>query len=70
MQIYSTRDGDVLDEIVWRHYGVTSTAMLRQVFAANPTLADRPAVMPAGVSIILPDIEQPAAETPGVSLWD
>ena len=70
MQTYSTREGDVLDEIVWRHYGVTNSAMLRQVFAANPTLAEQPAVMPAGVSIVLPDIEQPAEETAGVSLWD
>lgn len=70
MQTYSTRDGDVLDEIVWRHYGVANTAMVRQVIAANPTLADQPAVMPAGVSIILPDIQQPSEETAGVSLWD
>lgn len=70
MLTYRTRDGDVIDEIVWRHYGVVNADMVRQVFAANPRLADHGAVLPAGVAIVLPDIQQPAAEVAGLSLWD
>jgi len=67
---YRTKAGDVVDEIVWRHYGTQNAAMVRQVFDANPSLADAGPILPAGVEIILPDIEQPAAETVSVSLWD
>lgn len=66
---YNTRDGDTVDVIVWRHYGAQSPDVLRQVFEANPGLADRGAILPAGVSITLPDIVRPAGLTKGVSLW-
>ena len=67
---YRTQAGDVVDEIIWRHYGMQNADMVRRVFDANPSLADVGAVLPAGVEINLPDIEQPAAETVSVSLWD
>lgn len=70
MLTYKTRDGDVVDEIVTRHYGSMNPAMLRQVFDANPGLADRGALLPANVTILLPAIEQPSNVTHGVSLWD
>lgn len=70
MQTYKTRDGDVLDEILWRHYGTANAATMRHVFDANPTLAEQPAVMQAGVTIVLPDIDHPTQETVSVSLWD
>jgi phage tail protein X len=67
---YRTRDGDVVDDIVWRHYGTQNSAMLREVFKANPDLADRGVVLAAGVDILLPDFEQPADEIRSVALWD
>jgi phage tail protein X len=70
MLTYKTRDGDIVDQIGWRHYGTQSAAMLRAVFKANPGLADHGAVLQAGVDIMLPDIEQPADEDNGVALWD
>ncbi len=70
MLTYSTRQGDVVDDIVYRHYGALNPAMLRLVFEANSGLADRGAVLPAGVVIALPEIQQPAATTTTVSLWD
>jgi phage tail protein X len=67
---YKTQAGDVVDEIVWRHYGTQNADMVRQVFDANPSLAEAGAVLPVGIEIILPDIRQPGTETVGVSLWD
>ena len=69
MLTYKTRDGDVLDDIVWRHYGVQDAAMLRAVFGANP-LAEQSEVFPEGIDIVLPDIEQPADEIQSIALWD
>ena len=70
MLTHKTRDGDVLDDIVWRHYGVQNAAMLRAVFAVNPGLAEQSEVLPKGIEIVLPDIEQPANETQSIALWD
>lgn len=70
MLTYKTREGDVVDDIVFRHYGVLNPATLRAVFEANVGLADHPVVLPFGVTINLPDIVQPTQTEGGVSLWD
>lgn len=70
MLTYSSRAGDVVDDIAFRHYGELNPAMLRRVFEANPGLADRGAVLPAGVRIVLPEISQPSATVEAVQLWD
>ena len=67
---YNTRDGDVVDRIAYTHYGEQSPAILHAVFDANPALAARGAVLPAGIAIILPDVQRPAGERKGVALWD
>ena len=66
---YKTSDGDVVDYIVWQHYGVESPDVLRAVYDANPGLADQGAVLPRGLTIVLPDIAQPSTITTRVSLW-
>ena len=66
---YRTRDGDSVDWICWRAYGRLSTGLVEKVLQANTGLADRGPVLPAGVSITLPDIEQPAATSRRVTLW-
>lgn len=72
MTIYVTSDGDVLDAVIVAHYGQRADALgkvLQSVLAANPGLAERGAVLPAGVSISLPEL--PAVpSTPTVRLWD
>lgn len=70
MLTYKTRAGDMVDDIVSRHYGALNPAMLRQVFEANPGLADYGPVLPIGVSIDLPDIAQPSGTPAKVALWD
>lgn len=69
-QEYETRDGDVVDEIAWRQYGFVDATVLRLVLEANPGLADRGVVLPAGVMIVLPDVPQPSTASESVSLWD
>lgn len=66
---YNTRDGDVVDRIAYAHYGEQSPAILRAVFDANPGLAGRGPVLPAAIAITLPDVQRPATERKGVSLW-
>lgn len=70
MASYRTSDGDVVDRIAWRHYGDHSPATLAVIFDANPGLAGRGPVLPAGVEIELPAIVKPATVKSGVSLWD
>lgn len=53
-----TQDGDMLDEACWRYYGRQGGAV-EAVLAANPGLAARGAVYPAGQPIALPDLAQP-----------
>ncbi|AXD04672.1 phage tail protein [Salmonella enterica subsp. enterica] len=65
-----TRDGDVLDAICATHYGTENlAAVLTLVLEANQGLAEKGAVYPAGISIVLPEITQQVSESP-YSLWD
>ncbi len=67
---YITKQGDVLDDVVWRQYGVGTWSVVQQVLDANPGLADHGAVLPAGLVVTLPEIENPTTTTKSVSLWD
>lgn len=67
---YMTKQGDVLDDIAWRQYGVNSWAVVQQVLAANHGLAEYGAVLPAGLTITLPLIENPTTTKKSVSLWN
>ncbi|BDO95275.1 tail protein X [Escherichia coli] len=68
--IWITRDGDVLDAICATHYGTENlSAVLTLVLEANQGLADKGAVYPAGIRIVLPEITQQVSESP-YSLWD
>ena len=63
-----TLAGDFLDELVVQHYGVdAASAALDAVLAANPGLAARGPVLPAGVRVVLPDLKPPAAGV--LQLW-
>lgn len=62
----TTHDGDVLDDIVWRHY--RSHDLLPAVLEANPHLAQLPPMLEAGLVIRLPDLPTPS-EAPVIRLW-
>ncbi len=70
MLTYNTREHDMLDDIVWRHYGVLNPATLQHVLEANRGVAARGSVLPAGVVVNLPEVVQPAGAKRGVALWD
>ena len=65
---YRSKAGDVLDAIVWRHYGRQDARIVETVLQANPGLADLGPVLPAGQRVILPPIADPAPRE-GVRLW-
>ena len=67
--IYLTRQNDVLDDVVFRFYGDTDRRIVETVLEANRGLADHGPVLPAGVSIELPEREPAATETL-TRLWD
>jgi phage tail protein X len=53
---YITRDRDYLDLICTNHYGYCRGAM-EIVLQTNPWLANYNGYLPAGLRIVLPDIE-------------
>lgn len=64
-----TRDGDVLDDLVWRHYGNGDRSdLLAAVLEANPQLAQLSPILTAGLVIELPDLPL-TAEAPVIRLW-
>jgi len=63
---YLTGQDEVLDAIVWRHYGRADVIV--SVLEANPGLADLGAVLPERTRVTLPDLPAPA-ERPVVRLW-
>ncbi|MNK29160.1 Phage Tail Protein X [compost metagenome] len=69
MAQYKTRDGDVVDEIVWRFYGTRGGLATERVLEVNKGLADRGPVLPGGVLLTLPDLPKPVA-TKTLKLWD
>lgn len=69
MTTYRTSDGDMADEIAFKQYGTTDGGVVEKLLAANPGLADRGPVFPAGIIITLPVIDA-VAKVAGVKLWD
>ena len=68
-QFYLTKDGDVLDSIVWAHYGRQSEGDVEAVLKCNPHLAAMGTVYDAGIRIVLPELPE-APENEQVVLWD
>ena len=56
---YTTRENDVLDEIVWRFYGRQDNGLVESVLEANRGLADYGPKLPTGLTITLPDAPTP-----------
>jgi len=54
--LYRTQQGEMIDEICWRHYG-TSVGTTEIVFEYNRDLAEKCPVPVAGTLIFLPVID-------------
>lgn len=65
---YRSKQGEVLDEIVWRHYGRQDQGLVVRVLEANRNLADSGVVLPEGTRIALPAVDLAAPE-PVIRLW-
>ena len=66
--IYTTRQNDLLDDVVFRFYGDTDNGIVETVLEANRGLADHGPILPAGIDIELPD-RPTTAKTPLKRLW-
>ncbi|SFQ14684.1 P2-like prophage tail protein X [Roseivivax halotolerans] len=66
MTEYRTIDGDMIDEIAFRHYGRQD--MVERVYDANPGLATRGPVLPSGVIVFLPEADPRTVNVP-IRLW-
>ena len=53
MSIYRTVDGDMIDAISVATYG--SEEMVEAIYRANPHLAELGPILPAGITITLPE---------------
>lgn len=62
---YITKSGDVLDWIVWRHYGTISA--LEYVVKANPNVTSE--ILEAGIIVNLPYFETVQKSDNEVKLW-
>lgn len=67
-QYYHSFDGDVLDHIVWKHYGSATPETLKMIYGANVGLSAYGTVLPEGLKIFLPDIP-PAPNQEAMRLW-
>lgn len=63
--IYTTKGGEMLDEICAAHYGTDNHVKL--VLTNNKGLEFQPFLLPAGLVINLPEVVQ--EEKKGVTLW-
>ena len=66
MAEHLTGQGEVLDAIVWRHYGRSDVIVA--VLDANPGLADLGPVLPTRTLVVLPIVPTPTV-APVIRLW-
>jgi phage tail protein X len=66
---YRTKNGDTLDIICHRHYGA-SCGYVEVVLETNHGLAAHGAVLPAGVTILLPELSELKPHKATLRLWD
>lgn len=65
-----SQQGDMLDYLVWKHYGRQDGRRVEQVLdhARNYHLPDRSEILPLGTKVYMPDIPEPYV-TSTVQLW-
>jgi phage tail protein X len=67
---YTTSAGDVLDWIVWKHYGHQDPGAVEYVLEANDGVCELGALLPQGVEIVLPALPPKPKKAPEfVRFW-
>jgi len=62
--------GDSVNLLLYRETGCCDDMVEEALWRLNPTLAEQGAVLPAGLWVVLPELDtRPLASTP-VSAWD
>lgn len=64
----TSREGDRIDRIALEVYGRTA-GTTEAILDANPGLETMPALLPAGIEIVLPEVVAEPVK-PTVRLWD
>lgn len=62
--------GDTVNLLLYREQGRSDDAAEEALWRLNPTLAEYGPALPAGVWVILPEIEQRPSAAASVSAWD
>lgn len=65
MNSFTTKGGEMLDEICFAHYGNDDQS--DKVLKANKGLEKQPFILPPGVSIVLPEVTSERKKA--VTLW-
>lgn len=63
-----SQKGDTVDAICQRYYGHTAS-VTEAVYEANRGLAEKGLLLPAGISITLPEVK-PETQESTINLWD
>lgn len=64
----TTEQGDSVDSLCWRHLGSSSAVAF--VLELNPGLAAHGPLLPAGISVTLPDEFPDSTTKSTINLWD
>ena len=69
---YTTIDGDMIDLVCYRHYRGRQSGAVEAVLEANRhiRLSEQPPRLPAGLTLVLPDLPAETLKPPLVKLWD
>nr|WP_252726588.1 tail protein X [Tritonibacter mobilis] len=66
---YLSKEGETLDEIVWRHYDAGIRGAVEIVIEANRGIAALGPILPVGTRVLLPEIEEPK-KAESLRLWN
>ncbi|MDQ7091745.1 MAG: tail protein X [Methylococcales bacterium] len=69
MSKYLTKDGDMLDNICYKNYGVQE-GVVELVLQANQNLSEQPEVLSTGIYITLPDLPIPLNDITPIRIWE
>jgi len=70
MRQVRSRAGDTVNGILYRETGRYDDAAEETLWAANPGLASYGPVLPAGVLVYLPELEEDATPATVTNVWD